>query len=366
MQAAHQAAQARLGVSGAYLALADWGAVSATNAAATSGSWLSRSVRVIAALRRRSSRLAIAYYQLGRALDTGATLGLPEYSDDPNEVTIGGLRQQFLGLLLEISTMGTEAAVSDDEDVKWMDAELQAVNDDNPRAAVLELQDIEPHIQALLDLPRGDDGSKVTVDDFEWPADWTTQEVEDAFRSLLKAEAVDRSAKWKGHWIERAADPESAVAKIEESHATSGSVGAGITDWAGMQAGRDALHFGYARDRRAMAVARGTGPDPCAFCAMLASRGFVYKSKAGATSTSKETTRRGNAAEFEADSSVRKFHLNCHCYPIVRWVDAPEVPDASKKFLADWNTITRSHSGADKLRVFRRWFDQQRLAAKNS
>lgn len=362
VEAAHQAAQARLGIAGAYLALADWGAVSATNAAATSGSWLSRSTRLIAALRRRSARLARAYYQLGRAIDTGHTLGLPEYSDDPDAVTMGGLRQQFIDVLLEVATMDTESSSTDDEDMIWVESELRAVKDDNSRQERFVAQDLDPFIQALLDMGHGDDGVTVTVEDFTWPRDWTTQEVADAFAKVLKSEAVERSVNWKNHWITVVEDPADAVSRIEESHKNSGSVGAGVADWAGVQAGRDTVDFAFQRDRRALAVARGTGPDPCAFCAMLASRGFVYKTKSGATSTSKETTRKGNDGVFEDGDAVRKFHLNCHCYPIVRWVDSPDVPELSKKFLADWKKITAAHSGADKLREYRRWYDRQRTA----
>lgn len=366
VEAAHQAAQARLGIGGAYLALADWGAVSATDAAGTSGSWLSRSARLIAALRRRSAKLARAYYQLGRAIDTGHALGLPDYSDDPEAVTMGGLRKQFLDLLVEVAAMDVEPSGDDDVDVKWFESELQNVKVDNSRTGRFALQDLDPFIRELDGLVHDDDGKVIGVDAFIWPDDWTAQEVAAAFGPVLKARAVDRSEEQRHYWITEAETSAEALAKIDKAHQDAGSVGAGVADWAGVQGGRDQIDYAYQRDRRAMAVARGTGPDPCAFCAMLASRGFVYKSKSGATSTTKETTRLGNEGHFETGESVRKFHLNCHCYPIVRWIDAPDVSDLSKKFLADWNRITAAHSGADKLRQYRRWYDRQRPSAKPS
>lgn len=45
-----------------------------------------------------------------------------------------------------------------------------------------------------------------------------------------------------------------------------------------LEAGREEVFNQGMRDRRTIGFARVTGPDPCPFCAMLASRGPVYKS----------------------------------------------------------------------------------------
>jgi hypothetical protein len=88
IEEAHRAAQARLGIAGAYLAIRDWEGVSVTAATQTSDAWLTRSLQMIRAIQRKSTRLAKAYYQLARAIETGYTLGLPEYSPDPQAVTV--------------------------------------------------------------------------------------------------------------------------------------------------------------------------------------------------------------------------------------------------------------------------------------
>ena len=79
IEEAHRAAQARVGVAGAYLAMAEWGSVNSLNASASGASWVARSLRMIVALRRKSSRLAASYVRLVRALETGYTLGYPEW-----------------------------------------------------------------------------------------------------------------------------------------------------------------------------------------------------------------------------------------------------------------------------------------------
>ena len=99
----HQAAQSRLGLLAAYLSLAEWETVSALNAAATATEWLARSLRVIVAIRKMSRELAISYYQLSRALETGRTLGVPEGST--GDVTLGDLRKNFRDNVLDVASL---------------------------------------------------------------------------------------------------------------------------------------------------------------------------------------------------------------------------------------------------------------------
>lgn len=73
-------------------------------------------------------------------------------------------------------------------------------------------------------------------------------------------------------------------------------------------------------------------PNPCAFCAMLASRGAVY---------SKDT------ADFQAHKP------RCHCTAEPLWRREPEPADVVA-LREQWETATAGHSGVGALNAFRR------------
>ncbi|MPZ27534.1 MAG: hypothetical protein GEV12_14275 [Micromonosporaceae bacterium] len=85
---------------------------------------------------------------------------------------------------------------------------------------------------------------------------------------------------------------------------------------------------------------RVTDADPCFFCAMLASRGAVYKT-AG-------TAGAGNP-----------FHDHDQCTVEPLYMRETEPPEVQR--LADlWREVTAGHSGKAAIREWRRWWDQNR------
>jgi hypothetical protein len=363
IEEAHRAAQARLGIVGAYLALADWNTVSAVAAAETAAGWLSRSLRMIVGIRRYSRRLAQSYYQLARALETGRTLGLPEYSDDPDAITMGGLRKQYTDLLLEIATLDTEKPESDDEG-SWLHERLveemtAAEHDANRRKIRLADSTLDPYIQDLLDAA-DDEDSSVEVDEYDWLDDLTDEEVAAAFSKLLIASAVDKQT--GAATVIRKNDeltPGQALDALTESHGNAGAMGAGKVDKYGISAGRDAIDDAIRNDGRVQKFARKCGPNPCHFCAMLASRGWVYTAKTGST-TRRTTTVAGNAGNFEEGPEgrpldVRKFHDNCHCTLISRWEAQSKLPEQNAFYEAQWPIVTEGLGGAAAMNAWRRW-----------
>ena len=360
IEEAHQAAQARLGIIGAYLAMADWTTVSATAATETSAGWLARCLRMIFGIRRYSRRLAQSHYQLARALETGHTLGLPEYSSNPAAITLDGLRKQYTDLLLEIATIDTEAPA--DAEGRWLHArlleELEAA-DANRRKIRLDASGLDPHIQNLLDAA-DDEDSSVGVDEFDWLDDMTEQEVEDAFAKLLvkNAVAIQKDA---ADIVRKNEDltPDEALTAISESHATAGSMGAGKVDKYGISAGRDAINDAIQHDGRVEMFARKCGPNPCYWCAMLASRGFVYKKSTGST-TKRTTTVGGAAGNFEEGLDgrpldVRKFHDNCHCTIISRWSLQSKLPEQNQFYKDAWLEVTKGLGGKAAMSKWRSW-----------
>jgi hypothetical protein len=374
IEEAHRAAQARLGIVGAYLALADWNTVSAVAAAETASGWLFRSLRMIVAIRRYSRRLAQSYYQLARSLETGRSLGMPEYSDDPKAVTMSGLRKQYLDLLLEVATIDTERPSANPEGA-WLHDRLNeetaaAEHDENRRRLPLEASNLDPYIQNLLDA--SDDGdAKVEVDEFDWLDDLTDEEVEQAFGQLLLDSSVEKQKEaMKALRRNEELTPDEVLDKAAESHLGAGGLGAGKVDKYGISAGRDAINDAVRNDSRVQKFARKCGPNPCHFCSMLASRGWVY-TKATGNTTKRRTTVAGNEATFEEGLDgrpldVRKYHDNCHCTIISRWEMQSKLPADNQFFKEQWPIVTKGYSGQAAMNAWRRWMYAQqrdRLAA---
>ena len=112
-----------------------------------------------------------------------------------------------------------------------------------------------------------------------------------------------------------------------------------------LNGGRQTLAAAGDEDRRVVAYARVTAEKPCWFCTMLSSRGFVYRSKAGAGA-------KKNAA-FTGDG-LYKFHDFCACTvePVFR-EDAPK----SRQALAHeelWARATKGLGGERARLAFRR------------
>lgn len=111
--------------------------------------------------------------------------------------------------------------------------------------------------------------------------------------------------------------------------------------------GREAIAALVEADPKAVGWARITDGDPCAFCAMLASRGPVYTSA-------------------ERAGSDWQFHNGCGCTvePVFD-VDSWEWPKASKDFEKLWIEVTKGlPPGEDKANAFRRAYEKKRRQAK--
>jgi hypothetical protein len=133
-----------------------------------------------------------------------------------------------------------------------------------------------------------------------------------------------------------------AEAKERTFVTTSGSVTRNV-----LQGGRETLLRSVQADRSALGWARVTDADPCAFCALLASRGPVYQ---------KDTV------DFEAHD-----HCSCTSEPVYSR-DADWTP-RSKEFKRMYNLAIgeakeqgelRRGTSNDLLNAFRRYYDAQR------
>lgn len=110
----------------------------------------------------------------------------------------------------------------------------------------------------------------------------------------------------------------------------SGTMGEGMRH--AMDSGRGSVLESVAEDDRALGWARATSGKSCGFCAMLASRGPVYKGKA---------------------SGGFKPHAKCACVPEpVYQQDAP-WPAGSDRYRQVWQEATKGLGGKEATAAFR-------------
>lgn len=129
---------------------------------------------------------------------------------------------------------------------------------------------------------------------------------------------------------------------------------AGSTQYLALDGGRQVMKASIDNDERATGWARVTDNDPCAWCAMLASRGPVYKS-AG-------TAGRNQNSRFTGDGEF-KYHDLCACQAVPSFtLDEPFIGVAEQLY-DDWRRETRAHGGKDAVNAFRRWWEAEGRAA---
>jgi hypothetical protein len=217
-------------------------------------------------------------------------------------------------------------------------------------------RELIPPAESLADLLNELDGSNsgpgsVSYDDFQWPSDMTEDQVMDSFGSILRDKALELQQK---RYAQSRDDP---MLDLFDEFRKSGSSGAGVVDFAVLSGGRNAIDRATRSDRKIKLVARRTSTNPCAFCAMLASRGWVYVN----------VDQAGVPTDDKGADDIRKYHFNCHCTADVRWVTAAEASKLNKYLGDKWRDVVQRDSedrgytkswGPD-LNAFRRWMRKE-------
>lgn len=354
VEEAQRAAQARLGLLAAYLVLRDWSAEGGSVTETASG-WISPALRIIMAVRRKSSRLARRYYRLARAIETGSTLGLPDSMTEGSKIKMEVLRDEYREVLQEIADLGTDVTATDPDEKffeqKAVASKPAAKPKSGTREELFSAVDLDSYIEDWLQEIADDDGDFITVDPFDWA--FSTEEVEGikkAFEAAIKKDVIEVGDRKIKDIRQSNANSGELVVRLEEQKDATGSAAAGRVDRYGINAGRDVIDLAAFRDRKVRVVARGLGPNPCSFCAMLASRGFVFRSKYTAT------------AAKDKDGDIKRYHDNCHCYPIVRFVDVSELPAANQWLMAQWPIVTKGTHTKVARAVWRKWWRTTGLA----
>lgn len=109
-----------------------------------------------------------------------------------------------------------------------------------------------------------------------------------------------------------------------------------------LNGGRGATLNSVHADRVAVGYVRITDGNPCAFCAMLASRGPVYKSARSAVTGPVLVN-----GEYKA-------HPRCGCTAKPVYAKADPWPERNQQFREQWDATTKGYSGNDALNAFRR------------
>ena len=119
---------------------------------------------------------------------------------------------------------------------------------------------------------------------------------------------------------------------------------AGSTQYLVLEGGRTAMQDSIDRDAEATGWARVTDNDPCAWCAMLASRGPVYKS----AKTAGDPRQGGNS-----------YHDACACQAWPSFSLEEPFIGVAERLYDDWRRETRGTGGKNAVNAFRRWWEAE-------
>ncbi|WP_406192375.1 hypothetical protein OH733_05400 [Streptomyces griseus] len=340
---AFQTALTQIGAGTVADALTMWGDVPATARASTSASWLRRAVTLVMTRRRVSRDLARAYYRLARALRTGSTVADP-YHPEPTYITLDVLRREFAELAGEpverpqegrsepsgTSTPETPSSAASSEPV-------EADEDDSPSD----------------DQESDDELDRVLVEEIEGlreAEERIEREAEEELRTALEALGPNNLQK-KVDAIDGGRTADEVDGLRDEAHRQAGARQAAAAERIAMNGGRSTVWNHTSRDRRAVGYIRlSRSGTPCGWCAMLISRGPVYRSSA--------------SAQY-ADGD--KFHDNCHCYaePVFsrEQYGSSSSYELNRRYEELWPKVTRGLSGKAALTAWRRFIRQEQKAA---
>lgn len=153
----------------------------------------------------------------------------------------------------------------------------------------------------------------------------------------------------------------SAGLPVEQVRANTLSTLAGSAARHVAEGGRNTMLGAIYEDGQSFGWERMTGTRPCAFCAMLASRGAVYKSRESAEMVGygSENVRRGFPAQYGRIRGTRSrgdsFHDNCDCYAEPRFVGDPLLSDENRPYRELWYETTQDTP--QQLLEFRRAYE---------
>jgi len=292
------------------------------------GRWLSRALDLLSGRRRAARDLAFTYYQLHRALHTGYAIPLPGYPATGRQ-SLAALRERFFSQVEQMApgVLGSDRGLVDQDGVKVTTAP----------------PDYDESIP--VDSPAEDlDGIIEELDDF----------AEQEARSELTNVGLNNLDKMLGA-IKTDAPAQEVDQAREAAHQQTSARQAATSEGVVLDGARDNLVAVGTRDQRIIGFARvsGTG-SPCGWCAMLISRGAVYRSY-----------RTGGGSKAGARETDTTFHRNCKCYaePIysTEQYDEDDRFDLNRKLSELWPQVIGNARGKAAVSVWRRYIRRHPL-----
>lgn len=115
-----------------------------------------------------------------------------------------------------------------------------------------------------------------------------------------------------------------------------------------LEGGRSVVDQTVRHDEHAIGWARVGDGNPCSWCAMLISRGAVYKNA--------NTAGRGKNRRFVGEGSF-KFHDHDGCVAVPVWSADDPVLDRADELYDQWLQATQGHSGQGAINVWRQHWE---------
>ncbi|WP_367135802.1 hypothetical protein [Saccharothrix sp. HUAS TT1] len=338
----------QLGVATIQDALKLWASVPPARTTALSAAWLARAVRQVLTRRRQSRDLAMAYYRLARALHTGTTIADPRRPNPPY-VTLSMLRAEFAELASPEAPQ--EGVVEPAGTTSRPTPERPAESEPGP-----ESRPSDTPAETPAEPPEDDRIPVETIDGLDRELERLEREAEAEARLVLEALGLDNLDSKLNEIDEELPASEVDVLRAE-AHRKAGARQAAAAERVAMNGARSTTWSTGQRDRRVLGYVRlsRTG-TPCGWCAMLISRGAVYRSEKSAT---------------YADGD--KYHDGCHCYAELIYSDEQfdnsALTELNRKYAVEWPRVTRGLSGKAAVSAWRRFIRQEqrnaRLAARS-
>ncbi|WP_309248668.1 hypothetical protein [Streptomyces sp. MNP-20] len=285
--------------------------------------WLAVMLALIRGERRRSRDQAAAFLRLYRAVETGYTL--PPLQDGPvaDATTLGELREDW-------------ARVTD-----------------------------------TVRTPEPDDADPIRIDgDFDWPEEPVESFDRAAVASLVSqgpAKLRDKVAQAATGQERGRLDDAGFLQELADAATTAGTGAASAADREAIRSGRDLIIRASQADKRVVGWARVTDGNPCAFCAMLASRGAIYTSRPTAAgggrrkpAGSPDGRARRNRRPPVAVEDLTRYHYGCHCQVVPVYSRNDFLTPQARDYSRQWETVTRGKTGAEARAAWRRHIESNR------
>ena len=342
--------------------------VNPVRATQTYQTWFFQSLRIAAAAAYMIQAIALSQYRLARALDAFETYSL---DGQTGTIPLGVLRQDLIDAVEDAMSLGGSGeGLPEDDDIalfnelvselreefaemaerlieketRSADAVRDLAGHDNPDRESLErVRDrMDELLDEMLEDPSTDDGWLIEIvlppDDVGLDPDEVRRAFEENERDLEESvrkayieeiENVLESRFTERYKIEDAYDD---IRRIADK---AGLDAAAYLERLAKERGQAVVERLAAKDNKLLLAARRTGPNPCAFCAMLAARGYVYTGTTAAGSSRGNKKRDGSLIDTSQGAwdtgvdGVRRYHANCQCSVVYRWQESDSTESVS-------------------------------------